>query len=376
MAGIAYDYISLKYIPKGGDIPLFYGDGLELYKLFVHNPAAGFQQLRQMFSIHDVDILNSHSSFIRRVFDGIKLIYFMFDFFSFGNLYTDTILFNGFSVFAFLRVGVFLKKHFNSKVPFIWIFLMPSAFFYTSAIFKEGIVFILMCLMLPLAYKIYQSLTAKRFGIFLVLFIFLFFFKFLIAATFLLAIVLWWLLLKFPYKKKIIVVGFLTICIVGFFFSGNINQAFNLPQNMVNRQQEFLALDAHSKIYTRPLQPTFSSFLMLLPSALNNVLFKPLPGEGGKVFYLGFTVEMSAFWIFIVFLWAHNKWRANLSVNSLVWCLFIFGVANLLIIGYTISNIGAITRYRSIFLPFVGLFFWSVFDGDRILPLIRKKFNV
>jgi hypothetical protein len=373
MAGIVYDYVSIKYIPKGGDIPLFYGDGLQLYKTFLQNPTGGYQQLHQMFSFKDVDILNSHSNFINTVFESIKLIYFILDFFSFGNLYTDTILFNGLAAFAFLHGGIFLRKYFNSFVPFILCFFMPSAFFYTSAIFKEGLVVILICFMLPLAFKIYQSASIKRVSFFLLLFTLLFFFKFLIAVTLLWAIILWWLLLKFQSKRKLVAIAFLTLSVVCFFLMGNVSSKFDLPQNIANRQKEFLELDAHSKIRIHRLQPTFTSFLTSLPSAINNVLFKPLPGEGGKYFYLAFSIELFLFWGIIVFLFAKNKFRANLSVNSLVWCLMLFAVANLLIIGYTIPNIGAITRYRSIFLPLAGLFFWFAFNGDITLTLVRNK---
>jgi hypothetical protein len=45
---------------------------------------------------------------------------------------------------------------------------------------------------------------------------------------------------------------------------------------------------------------------------------------------------------------------------------FLFAMINLLIIGYTITNIGAITRYRSIFLPGIGYFFMMLGGGGAL----------
>lgn len=372
--GITYNYISIHYLPNGGDVSIYYTEGLNLYKAFMHSPLVAFKMVGQMFNLNNLNIMDSHSSFVNWVFDGIKLIYFFLDFFSFGNLYTDTILFNGFAVFAFLHAGVFFRKHLRSIFPFRWIFLMPSAFFYTSAIFKEALALVLMCFILPLAYKLYKSASLSNYVLLAFLFMLFFFLKFLIAFTFLAALLLWWLMLRFPRQKKLTIISCIILGVACFFSIGLVSPKLNMQQYLIKRQEEFLSLDAHSKITVPHLEPTFTSFFMSLPPALNNVLFKPLPGEGGKKFYFVFTIEMIGFWSLLLVAWYKNKWKTNFkNVPILVWSLLIFAIINLLIIGYTIPNIGAITRYRSIFLPFIGLFFWMAFNGNCLVPLVFDK---
>lgn len=370
LAGIAYTYIAIKYIPKA-DVPVLFADGLELYNTLLKNPTAFLGMLHDTFYINDLNLVNTDSSFIQSAFGGIRFLHFFFDLFSFGNIYTNTILFNGLAAWAFLRFWGFIINVLKLEAAGIWFFLMPSAFFYTTTIFKEGISFILIVTMLPIIYRLFKSFTAIRFSTFILLFIILFFFKPLTAVTFLGALAIWGLMTAFPHKKKLIAGLFGIITISGFFLLKYINHLLDLPQYIINRQQEFSTLEANSKIPVAILEPNFGSFMQALPTVLNNVFLKPLPGEGGKSMYYTFTIEIFCFWALLLATWFKNKFKANFSsISPLVWALFLCGMANLIIIGYTIPNIGAITRYRSIFLPFVGLFFWTAFKGNK---LINKK---
>lgn len=361
-------YISLRFFKNGGDIYKIHNEALDLYHLLFKRPKVFLSQLHDFFKINDFNLIDSKSGIIQGAFNGIKLLNLFFDFFSFGNIFTNIILFNGLASWVFLRCWVFIKKTLKTEASSIWIFLMPSVFFYTTLILKEGIVFIIISLILPLAYQFFKLVTPLRFIAFIILFALLFFIKFLIAVTFLGALAVWGLMIYYPKKKNTIVVLFTVTVVSSFFLLKYVNHVFDLPKYITERQQEFLALKANSKIPVAILEPTFGSFLKALPTALNNVFLKPLPGEGGKTMYYVFAIEILCFWVLLLGLWFANKCKANFSsISPLVWALFIFGMANLLIIGYTIPNIGAITRYRSIFLPFVGLFFWTAFNGNKLL---------
>ncbi len=367
LAGFLYSYVALKYVPNRGDIWPFFEDGLALYKTFLQSPAAFISQVKQMFDISDVGVMNSHSDFIRTAFEGIKFIHFILNLFSFGNLYTNTILFNGLAVWLFLRCCICLREYSGSWVPGAWIFLFPSAFLYSSGIHKEGIVLILIAALLPLSCQLYKRAGFFKFFSFLLLFLLFFFLKFFVAILFLASLFLWFLLEKFPKRKKLIVVLAVFLGVSGFFLSGILSPATSLPQYIVNRQQEFLAFDAKSEFSVSPLKPDFISFCKALPSAINNVFFKPLPGEGGKAMYSIYTLEIFLFWGLIIYLVIKSRLRVNPeNVGPLFWALLLFALCNLLVIGYTIPNIGATMRYRSIFLPFIGVFAWLIFNGSNI----------
>jgi|GEM_PF-4840200 len=355
MAGIFYNYISFRFFPNHGDVWLYHQDGLAYYHTFLSQPSAFSHQLSQLFQVGDVDVLNSGSGFINTVFEGIKLIYFVFDLLSFGNLNTNTILFNGIASFAFLYGWAAIKRYSSNWFPGLWMCLLPSAFFYTSGIHKEGLAMIFIALILTLLLRPTKLWFLKILGLLLVFLLF-FFFKFFVAITFLAAIFLWGLLEKFPTKRKIILPLVLVAGVAAFFLSSF--TPINLPQYIVHRQQEFLQLEASSQIKMAPLEPNFLGFLKALPAAINRALFKPLPGEGGKIFYLAYTVEMFGLWAFVIFMAVKRKFHFRFgAVPALVWSLFIFALVNLVVIGYTIPNMGALVRYRSIFLPFIPIFF-------------------
>jgi len=147
--------------------------------------------------------------------------------------------------------------------------------------------------------------------------------------------------------------------ICGFFLS--VYTPINLPNYIVGRQQEFLILPANSRINVPVLQPTFLSFFKAFPSAISISLFKPLPGEGGKAMYLFYSAEMVSFWVLLLYQMVRSRLTINKKLQPLFLAMFFFGIVNLLIIGYTIPSIGPVVRYRSIFLPFVGLCCWLAF---------------
>lgn len=380
IAGILYSYIALKYITNRGDIWPFYEDGLELYQTLIYHPSSFVNRVQEMFTIRDIAALNSQSDIAKSAFEGIKFIQFIFNLLSFGNLYTNTILFNGLATWAFIRCWIFLKEQLQGWIAGGWLFLFPSAFFYTSGIHKEGIIFILMALLIPVCCKIVSKYSIKRCLLASLLFFLFVFFKFFVAVLFAGAMGLYWLLVKYRQRVPVIVASCVLGSIFLFFLSGWLWPAHGLPQMIIQRQKEFLEIKAASAFEPISLQPSFISFIKALPISIFNVFFRPLPGQGGNALYYVYSCEIFLFWAFVVYLFIKNKCRALfVNVPALVWALFIFACFNLLIIGYTVSNIGATMRYRSVFLPFIGLFSWYLFNGntiangDKVLSLVRIR---
>jgi hypothetical protein len=364
LTGLLYTFIMVRYIPAAAaDIDLFYGDGLIMYETFWQNPAGFPAYLAEIFSITDLSIGHTDSDFIRTVFDGIKFIHFLLDFLSGGHLYTNVLLFNGLATWLFLRCWVYLRQFLGHWWMGGWIFLFPSAFFFTSVVLKEGIELCLIAAILPLIINGIKAFNIGRLLLLLLLTGLLFFFKYLIAATFFASLGLYWFYNKFPSRKALITGVASILFMVMFFGAYKIHTSLDLPQYIINRRLEFQTLEANSALQMRPLYPTLVSFVAALPETLNHVLFKPLPGEGGKMTYLVFSAEMLIFWGMIGFLivWATKKGFAAPGPEA--WAFLLFAIINLLIIGYTITNIGAITRYRSIFMPGIGYFFWVLCKG-------------
>jgi hypothetical protein len=126
----------------------------------------------------------------------------------------------------------------------------------------------------------------------------------------------------------------------------------------------------------RVLEPNLISFLRALPESLQNVLIRPFPGEVEKPFYYLFIIELYMLWGVIIFAIIKSLRTKRFQPGPEATAFFVFTLINLLIIGYTITNTGAIIRYRSIFLPGLGYFFGYQFwaNGKDLLHFISGRF--
>lgn len=374
--GLFYTWVMLRFIPSAaGDIEVFYGGGLEMYHYFWSDPAGFPSYLAKTFSISDFRIGRTDSDFIRTVFDGIKFIHFLLNFFSGGHLFTNVLLFNCLASWLFLRCWVYLRQIFGNVWMGAWLFIFPSAFFFTSVILKEGIEMCLIAAIIPILAGLGQNGNIGRYFLLFLLALLLFFFKYLIAATFFASLTLYMVFRRFPGKKGWVTAGAVMVFLIVFFGAVKLHPGLNLPQYIIDRRVEFQTLEANSALPMRDLRPELFSFLAALPEALNHVLFKPLPGEGGKLMYIVFSAEMLFFWLILVFIGVKARKTGYCSPGAEAWALLLFGLVNLLIIGYTITNIGAITRYRSIFLPGIGYFVWMLCRGHLVLAGWNRFLN-
>jgi hypothetical protein len=91
--------------------------------------------------------------------------------------------------------------------------------------------------------------------------------------------------------------------------------------------------------------------LHVLPSAVRNGLFEPLPGSGGRPIYLAFSLELMLIWTVVV-AGTISSIRSRPYQAFTIFCV-IFALTGMLLIGTLVPFAGAIIRYRSIYLPFL-----------------------
>jgi hypothetical protein len=141
-----------------------------------------------------------------------------------------------------------------------------------------------------------------------------------------------------------------------------------IPRALSSRQHEYQSLTGNSRIPLPLLEPTWNSLCQVLPDALFNGLFQPIPGAGGQKIYLFFSLELYAIWIIVMialyFRFIHKTtapFRSNpspskptsLSPRHFSIACLLLAIPGMLLIGYIIPFVGAIVRYRSIYLPFL-----------------------
>jgi hypothetical protein len=153
-------------------------------------------------------------------------------------------------------------------------------------------------------------------------------------------------------------------------------------------QGEFLQLEGHSRLYLPALDGSWNNVWRLLPVALLNGLFEPLPGSGGQRIYLAFSVELLLIWTVVLaaipVLLDHRAGPSGIGRSRVLFlrlfsrtsrlrpssthqpdaasprsslafsrCCLVFSLQGMLLIGVIVPFVGAIVRYRSLYLPFL-----------------------
>ena len=260
-------------------------------------------------------------------------------------------------------------------------FLVPSFLYWTSGIHKEGLIFTGISL---ITYVIYFTAKEKRLGIKRLLALIAGLLLVLVLRNFIIIIIIpaimaWLLANKWPkYGLRIFCLLYLFFGIV-FFTARYINPHLNFPQAVVNKQDEFMKLKGgNSTVSIERLKPTAISFLKNTPQAINLSTIRPYPSDVRHILSLAAAIEINALLLlFVLFIFFRSN--GHTSKNLAYFCVF-FSFSLLLAIGFSVNNLGAIVRYRSIIMPLLVIPMTAQIDWKRIGAYfsnnIKNKYNV
>ena len=95
-----------------------------------------------------------------------------------------------------------------------------------------------------------------------------------------------------------------------------------------------------------PINDSFSQLMLNIPEALFNASFRPTPlDKGGNLKWFNF-LETIALFGFILFVLIRVKLSRTSEQKVVIYCLLIFAVTLLMLIGWTTPVMGALVRYR------------------------------
>jgi hypothetical protein len=316
--------ISWRFYPHHGDIWLYYNGSITIA-----------QELRA--DLHHA-LLIDYGSWNLFTHNSLITIYLLLNFFSRNNLYIDTLLFS-FPVFmgttALFRV---FRRHFpGSMLPALSVYLLPSVLFWTGCIHREAALFMFLGFLLY-----YMDRRAwKTAALFLLL---IAYFRSAVALPLLPALAAWWWLSlpARPQRKKILLAGGIGLLII------LILAAPLLLNGLAAEQQTFQILQGNSRINLPVLDGRFGNFLHTLPAALLNGWLEPLPGAGGQLIYTAFSCELLLTWAVVILALIRRPTLSSFSIGCIV-----FALLGMLLVGLVVPFVGAIVRYRSIYLPFL-----------------------
>lgn len=379
MAGIFYGWIGVYYgeMAQMIDTWAYHVESLQEYKLLISHPIDFFTSLfHNGYEGGYTNFLVSHNSWWNDVKVNFLIkIMAIFDLFSFGNYYVNVIFYSFLSLFGPIAIYRVMKDIFPEKrvALLIAVFLVPSFLYWTSGLHKEGLIFAGLSLML---YHFYFGFKENRFPIYRIALILLGFSLVIILRNFLVLpllppLIAWVLCQKLKTKPIIIFTSIFAIFLALFFTIKYIVPGIDPPQSVVIKRLEFVELQGHSSVAVNKLQPTFKSFLQNAPEAFSLAVLRPYPSDVRHLLSLAAAVEiLLVLFFFLIFLF----WRKNGIPLSpiLLFCMFFsFGV--LFMIGYSVNNLGAIVRYRSIVFPILLAPIAAKIDWVRLSQFISRN---
>lgn len=379
IAGVALGWISLHWYGPGNDYWDVHRESLKEYDLLLNDPGAYFRN----FTSSGYDdayggLFSSFDSFWNDLKNNVVIkTVSVFNLFSRGNYYINSLFFNSLIFFGHLS----LFRLFSAIYPgrkwavITGTFLLPSCLYFSSGIHKDAIVFLSLAVFLYLVHRSLQEGRAgwKRLLLMLLMLVLLFVcrnFVFLLLLPALLA----WLLGHFTRRPAWI--SFTSVYLLGLILlltAGSIT-GYDPLRVIIRKQADFAALpETETALHPGTLSASFGSFAEHTPRALAHVLLRPWPGER-PLSLLPFALEwMTYLVLFICFIFFGRKSGYGHTHNSfLLFCLFFCGTL-FLFIGYIVPNMGSLIRYRALYLPLLITPLIAAIDWDKCWKMARKR---
>ncbi|MCX8020983.1 MAG: hypothetical protein N2747_10870 [Chitinophagaceae bacterium] len=387
MAGIFYGWIGVYYggLAQMQDTWSLHAESISEYRLLFENPKEYFTNLfRNPYREGMYKFFGSTDSYWNDVkANFIIKIFSLFNIFSQGFYYVNVIFYSFLTLFG----GVALFRVMSDAFPtrktevMLFSFLIPSFLYWTSGLHKEGLIFTGISL---ITYSTYFALKKNRWTfrkviLFITGLLLLLFLRNFLIFLILPALAAWMLSHRFP-RKSLEVFG-ITYLISGllFFTAKLIHPRLDFPQSVVDKQQAFLLhKPGGSTIQVKKLEPHFFSFVRNAPQAFNNSALRPHPDDVKHILSLAAATEINILLLlFLIFFFLRLK--LNPPRPFILFSIF-FSVSVLLAIGFSVNNLGAIVRYRSVVFPLLFVPLLIYIDWKRIFQLlfnnIKNKNNI
>lgn len=351
-AGFAYArfYLLPQYY-EGSDTWRFYRLSLEETTWLKHDPLAFIKDLFVHGYGKAGNLFSGENSYWNDLKSNVPVkLLAVFNIFTFNSYYTSIILFN----FLFLFGLVALFRLFNELSPnkklliIAGIFLLPSTLFWCSGIHKDGLILSATGLIIYMFYHgIQYKFTTGKWLLMLFCMLLIFSLRNYVALALVPALFCLWLCYKFRKGVSVFLVAYASALVL-FFITPLVFPGLNFPAFVSEKQHEFLLLKGTSEVKVQPLEPTFRSFISILPSALDMAFLRPHFSEVKNFSYIPAALENVLLLVLIVL--SLFFIRRKTFVPVILFMLF-FSLSILLLCGYTIPFSGAIVRYRSFVLP-------------------------
>ncbi|RYY56200.1 MAG: hypothetical protein EOO09_07450 [Chitinophagaceae bacterium] len=373
IAGLFYGWIGIYYgqLAQMSDTWNYHYQSLEEFRILQENPHEYFTNIfHNPYERGLLGFFSPENSYWNDLKSNIFIKFIsIFDIFT-GGYYYVNVIFYSFAVFlgpvALFRVMDELFPGRRITVT-LGIFFIPSFFYWGSGLGKEGLIFLAISLIIYAAYS--ASVNKQNRGQQLVFFIsgllLLLVLRNFVLMLILPALLAWFLANRYPGRVlRIYSLVYLAVILI-FFTAKYISPHFDFPLAVVERQSAFNALTGQSSVPRAAMDPGFTAFLRHTPQALALSVTRPYPSDISHLLTLAAAVEIGLLLLMVV---TSQVFRlpAGGGSRATVFFFFFFSVSLLLAIGFSVNNLGAIVRYRSIIMPLVLTPLLARTDWNRI----------
>jgi hypothetical protein len=383
MAGIFYGWMGIYYgnLAQMVDTWAYHHFGIAEYELLRTHPQYYFTNLFiDPYPDGVGNFFGSSDSYWNDLKGNIfvKLLS-IFDILSFGHYYVNIIFFSFISLFGPLAIYRMMKDLFpgRKQVLLLAAFIIPSFIYWTSGLHKEGLIFLAISLII---YHLYFGWKEKKYSVKRLVSILSSLAILLVLRNFLMVLVVpavlaWLLASRWPKYGLLIFTSVYFFFGIAFFNARYVNARFDFPLAVVSKQQAFLQLQGGgSTIPIKKLEPTAASFLKNTPQAITLSILRPYPTDVRDLLTLAASLEVNLLLLlFLLFIFFRKK-NGAISKNAIWLCLFL-SFSILLAIGFSVNNLGAVVRYRSIVIPLLVIPMVAQTDWEKIADIFSKKNN-
>jgi hypothetical protein len=381
MAGIFYGWMGLYYgdLAQMLDTWGYHQFGISEYHLLSTNPHEYFTNLfNNPYAAGWGNFFGSTDSYWNDLKGNIFIkMLSVFDILSFGHYYVNVIFYSFISLFGPIAVYRVMADIFPGKKIILLLvpLIVPSFIYWTSGLHKEGLIFAGISLII---YHLYFGWKENHYSLKRWLGILTGMALLLVLRNFLMllivpAIMAWLLTTRWPKYGLLIFTSVYLFFGIVFFTARYINPRFDFPQSVVSKQQAFLQLQGGgSTIPIKKLEPTAASFIKNTPQAITLSILRPYPSDVRDLLTLAASIEVNGLLLlFLLFLFFRKK-NGAVSKNA-IWLLVFLSFSILLSIGFSVNNLGAIVRYRSIIIPLLMTPVVAQTDWERIFSFFQGK---
>lgn len=347
-----YGYIFLHYY-EGDDTWRLNSISIYEHNKLVQNTAQFFADLNPLDPLQRNESLSTgfHYLLLDYEFWMITKPLAIFNFVSGGNYFINVVFFS-FIIFwgpywlFSLMVRIFPRKR---MLLLLFIFFFPPTLFWLSGLRADGMLFMFFSLMLLHFYHFVNYRSKKSFALFLLGFAGVLVYRDTLVLLLAPALLGWFLAVRYKVMPLPAFATIFGICIILFFLSALVPGTDGLPGMVAARQHEYLALEGNTRFALDRLQPTFSSYLSVLPQSAHNTLLRPYLWEAKGILQIVTALSILFSWLLVVLAIVRKEtpWKEYLKNPFVLFSLF-FGVGLYLVIGFTVPFPGAIVRYKVI----------------------------